>query len=102
MPDEQCYWNEMYEAALTERRATDATIEANKIRVAVAKLEHDVALDLTRPFMRLKPTLSRDGNMWCFLYGEDLQSGIAGFGETPERASRDFDKEWFGQSADKK
>jgi hypothetical protein len=26
--------------------------------------------------------LSKDGNMWCVLDGEDLQEGTAGFGET--------------------
>jgi hypothetical protein len=40
----------------------------------------------------LKPKLSKDGNMWCFLYGENSQEGIAGFGETPHEAMVDFDK----------
>jgi hypothetical protein len=40
----------------------------------------------------LGPKLSKDGNMWCFLYGEDLQSGVAGFGETPYSAMVDFDR----------
>lgn len=34
----------------------------------------------------LKPTLSKDGNMWCALYGDNLQVGVAGFGETPAKA----------------
>lgn len=25
----------------------------------------------------------KDGSQWCALYGEDLQIGIAGFGDTP-------------------
>lgn len=29
--------------------------------------------------LSLKPY--KDGNMWCFLFGEDLQSGVAGFGK---------------------
>lgn len=36
----------------------------------------------------IKPT--RDGNQWCFLWGEDLQTGVAGFGDTPLKAARDF------------
>ena len=24
----------------------------------------------------------KDGDQWCFLYGEDLQSGVSGFGYT--------------------
>lgn len=30
--------------------------------------------------------ISKDGNQWCALIGEDLQSGIAGFGDTPSAA----------------
>jgi hypothetical protein len=42
----------------------------------------------------LKPSLSIDGNQWCVLYGEDLQNGIAGFGDTPYLAVLDFNKAW--------
>jgi hypothetical protein len=38
----------------------------------------------------LKPKFSQDGNMFCFLYGGNLQDGIAGFGETPAKAAEDF------------
>jgi len=41
--------------------------------------------------------LHEDGNAWCALIGEDLQSGIAGYGDTPGDALRElaenFDKE---------
>jgi hypothetical protein len=30
----------------------------------------------------------RDGDQWCALTGNDLQSGIAGFGGTPAEALR--------------
>ena len=29
----------------------------------------------------------KDGNQWCCLYGKDLMSGIAGFGDTPYLAA---------------
>ena len=32
--------------------------------------------------------LSLDGNQWCALIGEDLQEGIAGFGDTRYDAIR--------------
>ena len=32
-----------------------------------------------------------DGDQWCALYGDDLQSGVAGFGDSPELAMQDFD-----------
>jgi hypothetical protein len=45
-----------------------------------------------RPSVLYRPTLSADGTMWCALLGDDLQVGIAGFGETPDRAMRAFDE----------
>ena len=41
-----------------------------------------------------RPALSIDGNQWCALYGENLQDGVAGFGDTPAAAMRDFDRAW--------
>jgi len=38
----------------------------------------------------LKPKLSKDGNMWCFLFGINLVEGVAGFGETPYKAAENF------------
>jgi len=38
----------------------------------------------------LKPNLSKDGSMWCYLLGENLQEGLAGFGVTPYKAAVDF------------
>ena len=54
----------------------------------------DVAFEYQRPSVLFRPQLSIDGNQWCVLYGSDLQSGIAGFGETPSKAMLDFDKNW--------
>lgn len=52
------------------------------------------AMEWQRPFYLLKPPVFPDGNAWCALYGEDLQSGVAGFGRTPAEAAADFDKNW--------
>jgi hypothetical protein len=49
-----------------------------------------------RPFYLLRPRLYPDGDMWCALYGDDLQAGVAGFGDTPEKAAEDFDKNFRG------
>jgi len=43
----------------------------------------------------LKPKLFIDGNQWCILYGETIQDGIAGFGDTPYKAVLDFRKAWI-------
>lgn len=66
MPTEHDYWNQMY---------------AN-------------ACDQFAPSFRYKPRLFVDGNKWCALYGEDLQSGVAGFGSSPEKAYWNFDLNW--------
>lgn len=36
----------------------------------------------------------RDGDMWCCLYGDNLQVGIAGFGTSPEQAMYAFEVEF--------
>lgn len=52
------------------------------------------AANYERPSILYRPTLSKDGNQWCALYGDNLQDGVAGFGETPSAAMWDFDKNW--------
>lgn len=59
------------------------------------------ALELRRPSTVYRPTVSRDGNMWCALYGENIQEGVCGFGETPELAMRQFDIEFLNARAAK-
>lgn len=54
---------------------------------------------MARPSVIYRPTISLDGNCYCALYGEDLMSGCAGFGETMADAMADFDKNWAIQKA---
>ena len=58
-------------------------------RLRAAEGEADYKL-----FSMLRPRLIIDGNQWCCLFGEDLQSGIAGFGNTPFEAIRNWNAEW--------
>ena len=58
----------------------------------IDRLETLKQLDLIE---KLKPTFSKDGNMFCYLYGENLQEGIAGFGETVAIAMNDFYKNFY-------
>jgi hypothetical protein len=55
-------------------------------------------LQLSRPSSIWKPVLSRDGNRWCALYGENIQEGVSGFGETPDAAMRQFDIHWLNET----
>jgi hypothetical protein len=57
------------------------------IRYAIAYFE--------APSVLFRPKLSIDGDQWCALYGDNLQEGVAGFGNSPAEAMYDFDKEWF-------
>ena len=48
-------------------------------------------------FAMLKPEVYKDGNKWCVLYGENIQDGIAGFGDTPHEAVIDWESNWNKQ-----
>lgn len=52
------------------------------------------AVEQSRPVVVFRPTLKTDGDQWCFLLGENLQNGVAGFGSSPEAAAKDFDHQW--------
>lgn len=54
----------------------------------------DVADEGLRPSTLYKPALSMDGNQWCALFGPNLMEGVAGFGDTPAEAFKDFDNNW--------
>jgi hypothetical protein len=46
----------------------------------------------------LKPRLTKDGDMWCALYGENLQVGISGFGHNPAAALYAFEAAMCSES----
>jgi len=79
------------------REAFDISWQMARCEEAIISAAH--AYD--RPSAVYKPTISLDGNMYCALYGEDLMSGCAGFGETMDAAMWDFDKNWREQKAPK-
>lgn len=47
-----------------------------------------------RPCVLWKPRLFIDGNQWCALFGENIQDGVAGFGDSPDEAMWAFDTAW--------
>ena len=47
-----------------------------------------------RPSVLFRPSIAIDGDKWCALYGENLQDGVAGFGDSPAEAMKDFDSNW--------
>lgn len=50
-----------------------------------------------RPSILFQPRVFKDGDRWCCLKGENLTEGVAGFGDTPDKATREFDKEWVNE-----
>jgi len=55
----------------------------------------NVTYEMQRPSTIYRPTLSIDGNQWCAIYGENLQDGVAGFGDSVAKAMDDFDANWY-------
>ena len=54
-----------------------------------------------RPFHMLADhcRIFPEGNQWCILYGDNVQEGVTGFGDTPIAASFDFDNNWYNAKA---
>jgi hypothetical protein len=60
-----------------------------------AAIEAQLAEQARRaPHVLMRPRVFPDGNMWCALLGDDLQMGVAAFGDTPEAACVAFDEAW--------
>ena len=63
-----------------------AEVAGNAVCFAAAEYE--------RPSAVFRPNVFIDGDQWCALYGENLQDGVAGFGDSPAKAMWDFDRAW--------
>jgi hypothetical protein len=58
------------------------------------KEEHKIDYDsFTIPdsVKELRPKMYKEGDDWCVSSGEDIASGIFGYGKTPQKAIEDFD-----------
>ncbi len=76
---------------------SDSSLAMNAISHAAYMIQNswqEAAWASSYPSVVYKPTMSLDGDQWCALYGENLQVGIAGFGDSPSLAMAAFDKEW--------
>ncbi|NBW15812.1 MAG: hypothetical protein EBR82_48280 [Caulobacteraceae bacterium] len=63
----------------------------------VVQLVAEATAFISAPHTRMRPRIYPDGNQWCALYGVNLQEGVAGFGDTPDKACADFDRNWYSQ-----
>lgn len=66
---------------------------------AAADTQRLAALEAQRPSVLFRPAIAMDGDQWCALYGDNLQDGVTGFGNTPHAAMLDFDSNWNTQLA---
>lgn len=78
---------ELLQVESSQRQHFETLQHQEKLNLIVEQEEYNL-------FAMLKPKLTKDRNQWCVLYGEDLQTGIAGFGDTPYLAILDWNKEW--------
>lgn len=62
--------------------------------VCIAQEFSIAAYEMARPSVLYRPSVTLDGNQWCALYGDNLQDGVAGFGNSPAEAMLDFDTAW--------
>jgi hypothetical protein len=65
----------------------ETDIQQSKLSAAIEAEEMNL-------FSILKPKIFIHDGQWCVLYGDDIQSGICGFGISPEKAVWDFNKAW--------
>jgi hypothetical protein len=66
---------------LTQLQAGWTLVRPDRAVMITGESEPTVEVSAARP-LRLYP----DGNQWCALWGDDIQSGVAGFGDTPALA----------------
>jgi hypothetical protein len=76
---------ELLRAESSQRQHYQDLEHQAKMNILVEQEEYNL-------FTLLRPTLKKDGNQWCCLYGDNLQEGIVGFGDTPYLAIIEWTK----------
>lgn len=75
--------------------AEDALADnACHLHMEAAAIDCRAAAERGEPFAIYRPRLFPDGDMWCALYGDNLQEGVAGFGKSPYEAVASFNAAW--------
>ena len=78
---------ELLQVESSQRQHHEVIQHQEEMSLVVEKEEYNL-------FAMLKPKLCKDGNQWCCLYGENIQEGIVGFGDTPYLAILDWLGAW--------
>lgn len=79
---------------MDETMVVEFVSAVHQVRSRIEDCTIDVARALMAPHKLYGAKLSKDGNQWCWLYGDNLHDGVAGFGDTPAKAATAFDREW--------
>lgn len=79
----------------TVRDVLREQFDISHARAAIQQEACIAIAEYARPSAVYRPALSIDGDQWCALYGENIQDGVAGFGESPAAAMTAFDKAWL-------
>lgn len=69
--------------------------EMNRRLGAIDMILCDISGSINDFHKTFVPTLSKDGDQWCALYGNNIQDGIVGWGHTPAQALSSFNSEFF-------
>ena len=59
----------------------------------------EIASEYTRPFVVFRPSIAQDGDAWICCLGANIQEGVVGIGDTPDKCARDFDLAWYRKAA---
>jgi len=93
----------VYDAVRSKMGRIDSSMVLEAIRdcfdISYIKPQIKENFDITlykyqRPSVLFRPKISIDGNQWLALYGDNIQDGVAGFGNSPSESMADFDKKW--------
>lgn len=72
-------------------------VASNAICFSVSMIQEnfrELTAEMQSPSVVYRPVLSKDGSKWIALYGEDLQVGVVGIGDSPALAMHDFNRAW--------
>ena len=83
MTEEQYWYNRSSQDVLYSDREHQYKIES-------LSTEAEFAI-----FKAVGAKLYKDGDKWCCLYGENIQEGICGFGDTPHKAVIEFNSAFY-------
>ena len=88
--------NDLDSGLLLNRLAHQADlVHQNILATEIEKAEYNL-------FVMLKPKFGIDGNQYYVLYGDNLQEGVVGFGDTLYLAILDFNKKFNEKVLSKK